>query len=296
MSTRDDLPPETALRSAVSPCARLIRFAAGRTPPGLAERLEEEWLADLAEQHGPVSRMRFALGCCWAKAVIGHDPHLYGLRLSAAHPGKAAVINALHPSLFPRRATVLLVIVFLHFAAALALIYAIRVRALPIPQQPMTGKYYFDPKPVAPPLPAPRPQFDDATVKIPELPPLGPLSGAADSFQSIAPPTASVPAPSPGPVRVSGGIGKGFPNTADFYPPGAIRLGEAGLTAVSVCVDDQGQLTTDPKIAVSSGNSRLDGGALALARAGSGHYRSTTENGRPISACFQIRVRFTLKS
>ena len=64
---------------------------------------------------------------------------------------------------------------------------------------------------------------------------------------------------------------------------------------MSVCVDDLGRLTTDPKVAVSSGSPRLDGGALALARAGSGHYRSTTENGRAISACFQIGVRFALK-
>jgi TonB family protein len=297
MSTRDDLPPETAGRSAASPSARLIRYAAGRMPPGLAERLEEEWIADLAEQHGALSRMRFALGCWWAKEVIGHEPHLYGARLSAASHGKVDVITPLYPSLLPRRAAVFLVIVFLHIAAALALIYAIKVRELPIPQPPMIGRLYFDPKLVTPPLPLPRPQLGHDRVRILVLPPFGPLqSSSADSLQPIAQPTSSLPTPGPAQVRMSGGIGRGFPNTADFYPPSAMRVGEAGLTAVNVCVDDHGRLTTDPKIAVSSGSPRLDGGALALARAGSGHYRSTTENGRAISACFQIGVRFTLKS
>jgi TonB family protein len=207
------------------------------------------------------------------------------------------VIGSPYPSLLPRRATVLLVIVALHIAAALAFIYGVKLHDLPISQPPMSWKVYFDPKPVTPPPPLPRPQFEQDTFKIPELPPLGPLpSSSADSFQPIAQPTSSLPASGPAPVRVSGGIGKGFPDTTDFYPPGAMRLGEAGRTAVSVCVDDHGRLTTDPRIAVSSGSPRLDGGALALARAGSGHYRSTTENGRAISACFQIGVRFTLRN
>jgi Gram-negative bacterial TonB protein C-terminal len=297
MSTRDDLPPETAVRIADSPSARLVRYAAGRMPPDLAERLEEEWIADLAEQHGSLSRMRFALGCWWAKEVIGHEPHLYGARLSAASHGDVGVVAPLFPSPLPRRAAVFLAIVLFHFAAALALIYAVKVRERPVPQRPMTGTIYFEPKTVTPPPPLPRPQFERARFRIPELPPLGLLpSDSAHSFQPVAQPTSSLPIAAPAPVRVSGGIGKGFPDTADYYPPSAIRLGEAGLTAVNVCVDDRGRLTTDPKIAVSSGNPRLDGGALALARAGSGHYRSTTENGRAISACFQVGVRFTLRN
>ncbi|HYM29333.1 MAG TPA: hypothetical protein VET66_14380 [Steroidobacteraceae bacterium] len=39
----------------------------------------------------------------------------------------------------------------------------------------------------------------------------------------------------------------------------------------------------------------LDGGALALARAGSGHYRPATEDGRPVSACFPFRIRFEMR-
>ena len=52
---------------------RLIHRAARRAPDSLAERLEEEWLADLAEQHGQLSRLRFGLGCCWATHVIARE-------------------------------------------------------------------------------------------------------------------------------------------------------------------------------------------------------------------------------
>ena len=295
MSTRDDLPVETAKRTLGSPPVQIIRYAAGRMPTGLAERLEEEWISDLTEQRGAFARMRFALGCCWATYVIGHELHVYGARLNTASQGSAGVIYAPYLSEIPKRAAALLVIVFLHVAAAIALIYAIRGHALPVPQQPMAWQY-IDPKPVRPPLPVPRPQQEYRIGQIPMPPPLGPLQ--YDSAEALAPVKAvtSLPIPAPPPVRVAGGIGKGFPNTVDFYPSSAIRLGEAGITAVSVCVDNHGRLTTDPQVAISSGSPRLDGGALALARAASGHYRSTTENGKPINACFQIGVHFALKS
>jgi hypothetical protein len=41
---------------------------------------------------------------------------------------------------------------------------------------------------------------------------------------------------------------------------------------------------------------RLDEGALKLAKAGSGHYRTTTENGRPVSFCYPLNVRFQLRN
>ena len=40
----------------------LIHFAARRAPDLRSQRLGEEWLADLAEQPGQFSRLRFAVG------------------------------------------------------------------------------------------------------------------------------------------------------------------------------------------------------------------------------------------
>jgi biopolymer transport protein ExbD len=52
---------------------RVIEHAAHRTPTTLAERLQEEWLADLSDQQGPSARLRLALGCYWASILIKED-------------------------------------------------------------------------------------------------------------------------------------------------------------------------------------------------------------------------------
>jgi TonB family protein len=126
-------------------------------------------------------------------------------------------------------------------------------------------------------------------------------------FRFLAAPTAITVTPSAQPVapvrpppfkgvdRVTGGPGAGFPDTEDYYPPGARRLGETGTSVVSVCVDPRGRLTAAPALVTSSGVGEIDQGALRLAKAGSGHYRPTTEDGRPVSACYAFRVRFQLE-
>src|SRR5271167_4997701 len=59
----------------------LIHQAAWRAPRSLSQRLEEEWLADLAARPSAMSRLRFAIGCCWATQVIAFE----------YQPSKAAV-------------------------------------------------------------------------------------------------------------------------------------------------------------------------------------------------------------
>jgi TonB family protein len=75
-----------------------------------------------------------------------------------------------------------------------------------------------------------------------------------------------------------------------------IRKGEQGNVVVQVCVDPSGRLTSYPKAVQSSGNSKLDEGALLLAKAGSGHYRATTEDGKPVNSCYPFRVVFKLRN
>ena len=95
-------------------------------------------------------------------------------------------------------------------------------------------------------------------------------------------------------MRQVGGPGRGFPNTEGFYPAASRRAGEQGVSTVRVCVDATGHLTGEPSIARSSGIARLDEGALTLARAGSGYYRSTVEDGNPVADCYAFRIHFTL--
>ena len=63
-------------------CAPAGRARARKAPPGLAERLEEEWLADLTARQGAFARIRFGLGCCWATRVIARE---FGVAAAAAH-------------------------------------------------------------------------------------------------------------------------------------------------------------------------------------------------------------------
>jgi TonB family protein len=96
--------------------------------------------------------------------------------------------------------------------------------------------------------------------------------------------------------EVQGGPGAGFPNPDDYYPDSAKRLGEQGAATVKVCVDVNGRLTSAPLTLEGTGSSRLDEGALKLARAGSGHYRASTQDGSPVNSCYPLRIRFQLKN
>jgi periplasmic protein TonB len=278
----------------------LIRHAAGNAPASLSERLEEEWFADLSARHGTIARLRFALGCCWATRVIAHE--LGAPARAAVTPATdkaAAVCTQVGPSFYSRRTTVSVLIVSLHTLVIYGLATGMARKVLEA--VPDRLQVTLMPKPTPrylPPPPQntrirqllhlkPRP---DPIVDV-ELPPVT----VTDLFTQ---PRDLTPPPQPPPpqvIRVVGGPGAGFPNTADYYPVAARRLLEQGSAAIHVCVDGSGRLTADPTLAESSGSARLDQGALRLAKAGSGHYRATTEDGKPVSGCYAFRVRFELK-
>jgi TonB family protein len=162
-----------------------------------------------------------------------------------------------------------------------------------------TVDFSFEHPPAAPPPPPlPRPNFSPPVIDVPPpAVPIDPVAGDGAIRGIMTDPPRVLPPPQPprAPVRIDGGPGTGFPATDDFYPAAARRLGEKGLATVRVCVDPQGRLSADPVIAQSSASARLDDGALKLARAGSGHYRATTEDGRPVSACYAFRIRFEFR-
>ena len=79
----------------------LIHRAARRAPEYLSSRLEEEWLADFESRSSALSRLRFAVGCCWATLVIVNEyPRS---RVPAASPAAAA--SGLSHSLIETSAT-----------------------------------------------------------------------------------------------------------------------------------------------------------------------------------------------
>lgn len=281
--------------------ARLIRHAARKAPPTLSERLSEEWLADLSARSGTLSQLRFALGCCWATNVIAHEFGAPVGAAGAAAGNKTTVVGqAGYVPSFSRRTMVILLIVGLHVLVVCVLATAIEA---PNSFKPIADRMHADflpqPVPRIPPSLPPDPRLtqfrpDVSPPKWPEPPP-EPPTAIRDSVSQAPPAGPAGPAsPKPG-NRVLGGPGAGFPNADDFYPEASRRLGEKGITTVSVCVDGTGRLIGKPTVDRSSGSARLDESALRLAQAGSGHYRVTTEDGRPVSACYPFHVRFQLR-
>jgi len=310
MNSRDILvaPPSAAISDAsLGPVERLARWliqrAARHAPPFLSERLEEEWLADLATRQGRMSRLRFGVGCCWATRVITREHCAPKVLTASSATGKEnnMIACAQHDSsFFSRRTAVFLLIVCLHtlliygfvagFATRIIEVIPRSIQILPLPDQPTRSE---------PPPPLPQPKLSPSRVEVPA--PEIPFDVLPDPnpIREVTPPLEErlLPPPTPPSLvnRVLGGPGRGFPNTEDYYPSVARRIGEKGTATVRVCVNDKGRLTADPTLAQSSGSAHIDEGALRLAKAGSGHYRATTEDGRPVNSCYLFRITFAFR-
>jgi periplasmic protein TonB len=278
----------------------LIRHAARDAPPPLSQRLQEEWLADLAERGGRASRLRLALGCCWATRVIAHEYPATNVAAGATASGaKTMSLYAHHDALFSSRTIALLLIACLHTVLIYALATGLVHRTTTAIPSPMRAIVLRDTQPRDLPPPPPQPNLVRyrLTLPPPDLSLEVPSDGHAITDVITGPAQDLSPPPSsPKTVkRIVGGPGRGFPNTEDYYPSASRRVGESGVVAVRVCVDPNGRLTADPSVVQSSGSPRLDEGALRLAKAGSGHYLATTEDGRPVSSCYPFRIRFELR-
>ncbi len=288
------------------PSARLARwmvcFAARRSPLDLSERLEEEWLADLSAQAGTLAQLRFALGCCWATQIIAYDHLGVRVRVASAATGQGTLGGSLpHYGLqFSRRTGILALILGIHvlviYGLATGFVQHVLTEVVP---SPMRATMLDEPRPPERMVSihtvvTPSWKADPIHVDPPILLPLLDSDAELVAVTSLATPAEPI-APSARVTRVQGGPGAGFPSTEEYYPAASRRIEETGVTAVQVCVDARGRLTADPVVTQTSGLQRLDAGAVELARAGSGHYRSTTEDGRPVASCFPFKVRFQLK-
>jgi hypothetical protein len=75
--------------------------------------------------------------------------------------------------------------------------------------------------------------------------------------------------------------------------PGSHAVSPSGRSVVCVCTDEKGSLTRDPIIAESSGDPRVDSGAIKMARIDSGRYIPPTVDGHSASACFRFAIDFS---
>jgi len=201
---------------------------------------------------------------------------------------------------FSRRSGTFIMVTALHailFYGLITTLSHIRAGANPPPLQirPIDSPHPREIPPATPP-----PQLDTGKIEtpIPEFSVPGDPDAGREATTTTGPISSQPISPSITahvPAQVRGGPGVGFPDPDDFYPPLARRMEEQGSATVQVCVDAKGRLTADPSLLEGSGSAGLDGGALKLARAGSGHYRASTEDGLPVNSCYPLRIRFQIK-
>jgi periplasmic protein TonB len=282
---------------------RLVQYAARRAPGELPERLTEEWLADMSERRQGFSRLRFALGCCWATSIIARDRGFVAVQATSTvvAPASLGGFIRLTPSFSSRRTATFVLVASLHAVALGGLMLGLTAKYHKSTPPDLQTKIIDQPRPPVDVPTIDKPNLIRSVFEVPPIEKLPPIrtESVIEAVETQTPTDVrhpDLPAPSARDVnRVAGRPGAGFPNTNDFYPPGAIRAETQGLAAVNACLDAKGRLTSDPSILESTGSAILDQAALRLARAGSGHFQPSTEDGKPVDACIGFRVRFTLK-
>jgi TonB family protein len=287
----------------------LIHQAARHAPVELSERLEEEWLADLETRASAFSRLRFAIGCCWATRVIAHEhqPVMVAVSTSAVAPKLLMAQTPFNFGRFSSRSSTFFLVMAFHvgvFYLVFTTIAQIHTKTKPTEMQNVS---ISRPRPAdpLPTVPQPNTQLTDVVLDVlkpvvdipPDLP--STETDLTTKLDDGLGPRRSLPVivdlPPRAAKQVMGGTGTGFPNPDDYYPSTARYLGEQGVATAQVCVNAKGRLTTDPTVLSSTGSPRLDDAVIRLAKAGSGHYRPSTEDGRALDSCFGVRIRFQLK-
>ncbi len=197
-----------------------------------------------------------------------------------------------------RRGAVLLAIIGLHVFVIWALATGLARRAMELVAPPITADIVEDIKKQDLPPPPPPPELEHPPVEVP--PPDVTIDMPVETTSTAIVDVTDKPVARPPPPKASIpgtplGQGRGFPNSEDFYPSGARRLGQEGISTVAVCVGPDGKLSKEPTVEKSSGTASLDEAALKLVHAASGHFKPATVEGKPIEACGKLPIRFTLK-
>ena len=199
---------------------------------------------------------------------------------------------------FTRRTAVLAAIIALHLFIAWALATGLARKAIEVLAPPIQTDIVQEEKNKTEPPPPPPPELRKQEVVVPppdiniQMPEVGPQTNAITA--KVAEPKAAAPVAKAAVAGTAIGLGKGFPNVDDYYPDASRRLGEEGLTIVDICVGPDGKLTEPPKVGKTSGHERLDQAAVKVASVGSGRFKPATEEGKPVSKCTQLPIRFKL--
>jgi protein TonB len=198
-----------------------------------------------------------------------------------------------------RRGAVFLIIIALHLFVIWALATGLARRAIELVAPPIQTDIVEDVKKEDLPPPPPPPEMERPPVEVP--PPDINIDVPAETTSTAITDVTNKPVAAPPPVAHAAvaataiGAGKGLPATDDYYPQSARRLGQEGLVAIKLCVGPDGKLSEAPSVIKGSGTASLDEAAIKWANASSGHWKPATEEGKPITKCSQLPVRFQLK-
>lgn len=191
-----------------------------------------------------------------------------------------------------RRALAFSGIAAFHVLIAYLLLTALVQPPLRVPDTVMTATV----TPIAEPRPPVPPEYHPngftGPIPVPAQEPWVPPQAAAPAEPAAG---AQLTAGSAGiaadvPIRTIGT--NQLPNSEDYYPPDLRRLNVQGATNVRVCVDAQGTRVGDPLVEESSGNARLDLGAVNVAR--HGRYARSVQGDTPVASCFRFRISFKI--
>jgi periplasmic protein TonB len=202
-------------------------------------------------------------------------------------------------SFFSRRAIVLMAIIALHVFVIWAVSTGLATRVVQVLAPPIQTDIIEEVQQRDTPPPPPPPEFERPPVEVPppevtiELP-SEPQSTAITDVTDKPVPKAPPPPPPPRKVVHARIDSKHFPSTEEYYPAASKRLGEEGAITVKVCVGPNGRLAEEPTVVTSSGISRLDEGAVKLAKAG--RYVAGSVDGQTTTDCFPFRIKFELKN
>jgi periplasmic protein TonB len=199
---------------------------------------------------------------------------------------------------FTRRGAVLAAIIGLHVFLIWALASGLARRAMELVAPPISADIVEEVKKQDLPPPPPPPELERPPVEVPppdvniEIPVETQSTAIVDVTDK---PVVRPPPPKASVAGTALGQGKGFPNPDDFYPSSAQRLGQTGLATVHICVGPDGKLSEEPHVEKSSGTASLDEAAIKFVKAASGRFKPATEEGKPVTRCAPLPVRFTLK-
>jgi periplasmic protein TonB len=196
----------------------------------------------------------------------------------------------------PHRVTVLAIIIGFHVLMGVGLVTGLAQKAVQLIAPPIQTDLIEEIQQEDRPPPPPPPQMERPPVQVP--PPDVvidiPIQQATNTISNVTDkPVPRVVAPPPPKVVVAAKIRR-MPSSEDYYPAASKRAEEQGSVVVRVCVDAGGRLIGDPTVVTSSGYSRLDAGAVRLAKAG--RYQAGTSDGQAQSeSCVSFRVKFEIK-